>query len=100
MHQAQSFLGAQPTQEQGSPVLLAVVVEPHLLPVALILPGNADAFAHGGVELLEQRLQLLGAERCAALQHRRDLTLHHQIAVAADRRGGLHVGVEPEAEMR
>ena len=60
-------------------------LEPHLLPVALVLPGDADAFAHSGVELLQQLLQLLGIQRGAAIQDRRDLTLHHQIAVAADR---------------
>mgnify|MGYP007113551023 CR=1 FL=1 len=84
MHQAQSVLGAQPTQEQGSPVLLAVVVEPHLLPVALILPTDLNALADRPIKIRQQALKGLGGERFGVLLQGEQLPLHHQIRVATN----------------
>ena len=47
--------------------------EPHLLPVALVFAGDADAFAHWAIKTAEQLLQRVFTEGRIAAQLRLDL---------------------------
>ena len=80
-----------------------MLLEPNLLPVALIFPGDGNAFTNGCVDLLEKDLQRLGVQNLfisMRVEQGRELTLHHQIAVAPDRGCGLGIRGKTKAEMR
>ena len=93
-------MGAEPAQEIGAPLAALVGFKPHLLPMALVFAGDADALAHRSIEAVQQLLQGVFTEGSAAAELGLNLALHHQIAVAADRRSGLGVGRQPQAEVR
>ena len=54
MHQSQPVLRAQPAQKLHGPLLLAMLLQPHLLSVALVLPTDLDRLPQG----ILQRIQL------------------------------------------
>ena len=56
-HQPQAILRTQPAQKINRPTRVGVLLEPNLLPVALICPGDGNAFTNGCVDLLEKGLQ-------------------------------------------
>ena len=98
-HEPQPVLGPQLAQKFRLPLASAVGFKPHLLPVALIFAGYADSFAHGTIKLLDQGPYLRLVEHRPAAELGTDLALHHQIAVTANRGGGLHIGRQSQAEV-
>ena len=98
--QAKLVLLAKPAKEQPGPLLLLLLLEPHLQPMALILPGDLKALAHRTLQLREQGGEVLLGQGWLTAPQGLKLALHQKIAVASDRRCGLHVGPQPEAEVR
>ena len=99
MHQTQAILGPQPAQKLPLPLLAAMALEPHLLPVALVFSADLNHLPLGAFQLIQQLLHLVGIEGNAAVEQGGQLTLHQQVAIAPNRRGGLHVAIEGQAEV-
>ena len=54
VHQCQSVLGTQPAQELNRPHLLAMLLQPDLLPVSLVLSTDLDRLPQGILQFIQQ----------------------------------------------
>ena len=67
--------------------------------MAPVLPADGHPLTHRRIELLQQGRQLVLAQGWFSTPPGGQLSLHHQVAIAANRGGGLHVGRQSQAEV-
>ena len=76
-----------------------MLLKPDLLPVALVFAGDLLHLAKGCLQFAQQAGEAGLVHGVGAMAQGFELALGHQIAIAANRRGGLHVGVQGQGEM-